>query len=304
MQSAMPRRNNDATSGDVLRRGVRQLRMHSIPNAALDAELLLADVKGCSREELLTHPELPITSKQRSQYLDHVARRGRHEPFAYLHGTATFYGLEFQVDPRVLIPRPKTEGLFERALELFRSLHPAPRTIADIGTGSGCLAVLLAKYLPGTAVYATDSSRRALAVARANAKRHGVDGAITFRAGSLFRPLKLLRPDGVVANLPYLPPTFRKDVTTMHLDLTDATAATRFEPETALTDGSDDGSATIRAFLAEAPSAVGTSAVIVCEVNPQHAERVRLEAETQFPHGSVALDTDTAGRQHYLTIQT
>lgn len=169
----------------------------------LDAEVLLARVRDCQRILLYTAYQEVVPDEQRSRFRELVRRRGQGEPVAYLVGSREFFSLPFTVSPAVLVPRPETEGLVVRVLDLCREAA-APR-IVDVGTGSGAVAVTLAKHLPRAEVAATDISGEALAVARENAARHGVAERVAFHEADLLSDPALRGPwDVIVANLPYV----------------------------------------------------------------------------------------------------
>lgn len=170
--------------------GIRRLREAHVPSFTLAAELLLLHVLGRDRTWLYAHPEEAITERDWQRFLSLVERRAAREPTQYLTGKQEFWGLEFEVTPDVLIPRPETEHVIEVALDrlgLNEARHGRPQTargeglrIADIGTGSGCIAVALATELPAVQIHATDFSTKALEIARRNAARHGVADRIQF----------------------------------------------------------------------------------------------------------------------------
>lgn len=167
----------------------------------LDAEVLLAHVRGCPRIALYTAFDTPVAEAERGRFRELVKRRGAGEPVAYLVGSREFFSLPFAVDKAVLVPRPETEGLVVRVLDLCRAAA-APRII-DVGTGSGAIVVALAKHLPRATFAATDVSAEALEVARANAERHGVGERITFLHGDLLAAAA--GPwDVIVSNPPYV----------------------------------------------------------------------------------------------------
>ena len=167
----------------------------------LDAEVLLAFVRGCPRIALYTAFDEPVDDAGRARFRELVKRRGEGEPVAYLVGSREFFSLPFTVTKAVLVPRPETEGLVVRALDLCRGMA-APR-IADVGTGSGAVAVTLAKHLPKAALVATDIASDALEVARGNAARHGVSDRVTCVACDLLADVT--GPfDVVVSNPPYV----------------------------------------------------------------------------------------------------
>ncbi|MFM8283819.1 MAG: peptide chain release factor N(5)-glutamine methyltransferase [Planctomycetaceae bacterium] len=167
----------------------------------LDAEVLLAHVRGCPRIALYTAFDEPVPEAARARFRELVKRRGGGEPVAYLVGAREFFSLPFHVSPAVLVPRPETEGLVVRVIDLCKSLA-APR-IADVGTGSGAIAVALAKHLPRATLTAIDRSEAALAVARSNVDRHGVGDRLTLHHADLLDGLP--GPfDVVVSNPPYV----------------------------------------------------------------------------------------------------
>ena len=208
----------------------------------LDARLLLEHVCGCRHADLIAHPERPLSAAQAAEFEALVARRAVGEPLAYLVGNAWFGDLAFRVTSAVLIPRPDTEVLVELAVERAQAFA-SPR-IVDLGTGSGIVAISLARRCPDAQVTATDVSAAALDVARANAIRHGA--AVRFVEGDWFAPLGNERFDLVVSNPPYV---VEGDP---HLQLN----GLPFEPRRALTDGiaGGDGLACIRRIVAAAPA--------------------------------------------------
>ena len=169
----------------------------------LDAEVLLAHVRGCPRIALYTAFDVPVSAAERGRFRELVKRRGAGEPVAYLVGSREFFSLAFAVDRAVLVPRPETEGLVVRVIDLCRTAA-APRII-DVGTGSGAIAVALARHLPRAAFTATDVSADALAVARGNAARHGVAERIAFVSCDLLDEPAAAGPwDVIVSNPPYV----------------------------------------------------------------------------------------------------
>ena len=192
---------------EVLHHGVRRLLAAGIENGRLDAEVLLGHVLGNSREQLLLAANVPISHAQRDAYDRVLARRLEREPVSYITGMREFWSLDFHVTRAVLIPRPETERLVEVALALANDLG-AGRTlrIADLGTGSGAIAVALAKELTDAEIVAVDLSADALAVARRNAARHGVANRIKFVRGDLFAAIGARAAlHLIVSNPPYLP---------------------------------------------------------------------------------------------------
>ena len=169
--------------------------------ARQDAEALFLHVLGKNKAWLFAHSDEQLAASEASRYAELLERRYRGEPIQYIVGEAEFYGLPFRVTPDVLIPRPETEHLVEKALEVAASF-PAPR-IVDVGTGSGCIAVALAHHLPQARITAIDLSAPALAIAEENAKRNGV--ALRFLEGDLLTPVAGEHFDLIVSNPPYVP---------------------------------------------------------------------------------------------------
>src|SRR6202047_3228153 len=179
----------------ALKKGIAQLRDAQVPSFTLSAELLLLHTLGRNRTWLYAHPEETIAEADAQRYFAFLTRRAVGEPTQHLTGKQEFWGLELEVTPEVLIPRPETEHLIEVALDRLalreiRAGRPqktdgAGWHIADIGTGSGCIAIALATELPAATIYATDISPAALAIARRNALRHGVVGRIHFLESNL-----------------------------------------------------------------------------------------------------------------------
>lgn len=177
-------------------------RLSSLTTGRRDAELLLLWVVGRDRAWLMTHPDAGLTAEQQAQYENWIARRALQEPVQYIVGEQEFYGLAMKVTPEVLIPRPETEHLVEAAIE--RLPRNGTVRIADVGTGSGAIAVALAHALPKAQLTALDISPGALEVARENAERHGVAGRIRLLESDLLRAIRGETFDAVVSNPPYV----------------------------------------------------------------------------------------------------
>ena len=184
-----------------------ELARNSVVNPRVDAEILLARALGSTRSALLAHCRDPVDEPSRQVFFAGVGERSRGKPLQYILGQQEFRGLLFEVSPAVFIPRPETEFVVEAALE---RLQDGRLNLADVGTGSGCLAVSLAVALPGARLWATDLSGEALEVARRNAARHGVGNKITFLQGNLLKPVASRLSEGqldaVVSNPPYVDP--------------------------------------------------------------------------------------------------
>jgi release factor glutamine methyltransferase len=260
----------------------------------MEAEVLLAYILGTSRAVLIAHPERPLTPAQLDRYQALVRRRAADYPLPYLIGRLEFYGLEFEVTPEVLIPRPETETLVELALAR------RPRSAVDVGTGSGCIAVSLAVHLPEATIYATEISPAALAVARRNAERHGVAERVRLLAGDLLSPCP--GPvDLIVSNPPYVA---TGEWASLPASVRD------YEPSLAL-DGGPDGLDVVRRLLAQAPAVLAgplsaegrPGGALLIEIGAGQGEAAANLARTFFPQATLRVLPDLAGRDRVIEIQ-
>ena len=193
--------------GVALRDAMARMRSAGVPSHALAAELLLMHVLDCDRAWLYAHPEAPLDAEDARRYFEFVTQRAEGTPTQYLTGKQEFWGLEFEVTPAVLIPRPETEHIVEVAVErLGKERANASLRIADVGTGSGCIAVAFAHEFPRAEIFATDISADALAVAARNAARHNVAERVHFLECNLLDAFASERAtfDMIVSNPPYV----------------------------------------------------------------------------------------------------
>ncbi len=228
--------------------------------ARRDAELLLAYLLQRDRTWLMTHRADILSAEIHGQMQDLVARRARHEPLQYILGQQEFYGLPLRVTPDTLIPRPETEHLVEAVLEAAPRLHQPPR-IVDVGTGTGAIALALAKNLPDARIYACDLSAAALEVARDNAQRLGLRERIEFRQSDLLAGYMSASSrddlfDAVISNPPYVP---KGDAAEMQPDVRD------YEPHMALFAG-DDGLTIYRRLVVEAHTMLRHGGLLAMEI--------------------------------------
>jgi release factor glutamine methyltransferase len=268
------------TIGGLLNWTAKFLAQKSAEFPRLDAEVLLAHVLGCKRIDLygLRFGE-PADEDTRQRYRDLVRRRVEGCPVAYLVGRKEFFSLEFEVSPAVLIPRPDTELVVMTCLDLARSMTQ-PKVL-DLGTGSGCLAVAIARHHAGAQVTAVDISAEALGVARRNAQKHGVAERNRFLQGDLFQPLDGAEQfDFIVSNPPYIP----------HADIPKLPAGVRdYEPHEAL-DGGPDGYAVLERIAAGAKEHLVPGGYLIVEIGAPQEQlaRERLAAyelaDTIFDH--------------------
>ena len=265
---------------------------------ALDTQVLLAHALSRPRTWLLARPEYVPSPKEAQTFLGLLERAAVGEPIPYLIGAREFYGLDFIVTPAVLIPRPETELLVERGLAWLHcrkstvsNRQSAAMFVADVGTGSGCIAVALARLASNARIVATDISSEALEVARANTRRHEVADRIEFLQGDLLEPLP--EPVNLIgANLPYVPtPSF------------DSLQVARSEPRLAL-DGGPDGLTLIRRLLARAPTKLAPHGALLLEIEARQGAKALDLARAAFPAAQVRLQRDLAGLDRLLEIQT
>jgi release factor glutamine methyltransferase len=293
----------------ALKQAMHRLREGGVPSHTLAAELLLMHVTGRERVWLYAHHEELLSPAQEQSYFDLVARRIAGTPTQYLTGKQEFWGLEFEVAPGVLIPRPETEHVVEVALERFSVKHGhsfardttlgaasgGALRIADVGTGSGCLAVALAKEFPESSVVATDISAAALAIARRNAARHGVASRIDFHECNLLDDFisSPLLFDLVVSNPPYI-----ADAESANLPRD----VREHEPHSALFGGAH-GSELYSPLIAQAAQLLRPGGVFVCEIGFGALDRVCPLLDDSSVWTAVKVTNDLAGIPRVLSAQ-
>jgi release factor glutamine methyltransferase len=257
---------------ELLREGTSFLEEEGIALPRREAELLLSLLLSCRRIDLYVEPERPVSSDHENVFREQLIRRSRREPIQYITGEVTFCGLSFSVCPGVFIPRPETELIIEQA----GVIHPPPPRILDLCTGSGALAIALAKQFPHSGIVATDIDETPLKVARANAERHGALSQIRFVQGDLFAPFRAgaERFDLIVCNPPYIP---EQDRATLQPEVRD------YEPALALF-ASEEGTAFYRRILREAPSFLTETGHLLFELGAGQAAwfRTFVAQETEF----------------------
>jgi len=254
-----------------------------------EAQLILADLLDRPRAWILAHPEFILGEADKRSFGVALARLAKGEPLPYVLGWWEFYGRRFRLAPSVLIPRPESELLVEKALERLR-LIPAPVRIVDVGTGSGCLGVTLAAEVPNLCLAATDVSAEPLRVARRNAHEHGVEGRISFVQADLLDPLA--GPfDLVVANLPYVPSSALR-----------GTPVGRWEPGLAL-DGGPDGLEMTGRLLRSLPGKLSPTGAAFLEIGADQGKAVQSAAKLALPDADVQITQDLAGHDRVLEIR-
>jgi len=261
----------------------------------LDARLLLENSIGRDHSYLVTHPEYRLSLEEQHVYKQRLSRATCGEPVPYILGKAPFYGVDFIVNPAVLIPRPETEHLLEVALNWAKRPNQRGQvlTVVDVGTGSGCLAILLAQRLQDAKIFAIDSSLTALDVARQNATNFDLTSGITFLEGNLMDPVK--EPvDLIVANLPYI-------ADDEWVDLPES--VTKYEPALALRGGSD-GLDLVRALLDQSTSRLAMEGAIFLEIGWRQGEAAGRLASDRFPEAEVKILKDYGGHDRIVSIIT
>jgi release factor glutamine methyltransferase len=271
------------TVGGLLNWTAKYLAQKASEFPRLDAEVLLAHALGCKRIDLygIRFAE-PASEEARQRYRDLVRRRVEGCPVAYLVGRKEFFSLEFEVSPAVLIPRPDTELVVTTCLDLARGM--AEPRVLDLGTGSGCLAVTVAKQHPRAKVTAVDVDHEALAVARRNAQRHGVSQRITFCQGDLFAPLAAgERFDLILSNPPYIP---EGEIPKLAPGVRD------YEPHVALNGGAD-GYAVLERIATQAKDYLTPGGFLVVEIGSPQESRARaiLGAHPEYELADTLFDS-------------
>ena len=276
---------------DALRWGVRLLTANGGDSPRLDAEVLLAHVLSCTRSQLHARWSECLDQKVAQRYTALIQRRARHEPVAYLVGQRAFFDMDLRVSPAVLIPRPETEHLVEEALH-WAAAHPEITQVADVGTGSGALAVTLAARLPRAHVWAVDISSAALQVAAENVGHYGLGNRVTLVCGDLLS--RLNGPfDLIVANLPYVR---HDEIATLMPDVA------QFEPHLAL-DGGADGLDLIRRLAAFLPTRLAQPGLALLEIDPRQAGVVQSLLQEQLPDATCHVLADYAGLARLVRVE-
>ena len=256
------------TAAKSLKWAMEYLSSCKVPMSHVEAVHLISHVLGCQRKDLLVYPDRVLTSNEMERFKAYVYRRGKREPLQYIIGEVEFRGLLFKVNKDVLIPRPETELLVEDAVKSVGSNSDI--TVLDLCTGSGCIAICVAKELnEGLMVYAVDISAGAIEVAKENAGRHGVEDRITFLVGDLFSPLEPLnlkrRVDIIVSNPPYVS---KREMEELQPEIKE------YEPASALY-GGEDGLDFYRRIIHGAPVYLAYGGLLIMEIGYGQAERVK-----------------------------
>jgi release factor glutamine methyltransferase len=255
------------TIGRLLQWTADYLKQHGAENPRLEAEVLLAHARGCKRVELYTSFGDVADDALRTKFRELVKRRADGVPFAYLAGKREFYSLDFRVTPDVLIPRPETEFLVIALLDLVKAMPPSEASVevADVGTGSGIIAVSVARHAPRVRVTAIDQSPQALAIARENAEKHGVTSRVTFVESDLFAAIPADQRFAIIASNP--PYVSEAEYAALAPEVRD------HEPRTALVAG-PTGTEVIERLLPQAAARLKPGGALLLEISPMLQQRV------------------------------
>jgi release factor glutamine methyltransferase len=294
-----------ATTEQALEKGSQILKKSGIPHYILDSEIILSRVLDISREDLLTHPQRPLTRSERDGFLNYISKRKQGTPLAYIIGYKHFRNLKLSVDENVLVPRPETELIIDGLIE-YKDKNPFPGQEAvflDIGTGSGCLVVATACEL-GRDIHkyiATDISKQALKVAYKNAKKYNVEQCIKFLYGDLMEPIFYGIKDFhcckkiiITANLPYLTDDQYKNSPSIWK-----------EPISALLGGDHgldlytDLVHQVKLFRAR----VGASIVLFLEIDPFQKKEIGKIIANEFPEHSLSFKKDLSGKTRVAIVE-
>jgi release factor glutamine methyltransferase len=279
----------------VIRETIREthqtLESSGIPDARLEAEVMVMTVMRMTRQNIFAEQEQEVPANAAQDLAGIIAQRLERTPLAYILGYREFYGINVLVTPDVLIPRPETEGIVEHTLFMaLMGMETRELTIADVGTGSGAIAVNLAIHLPAARIFAVDISEPALDVAAYNIRGHSVADRVQLGHGDLLEPLP--EPvDLIVANLPYIPtgrlPTLQPEV--------------QQEPQLAL-DGGPDGLDVVRRLMAQAPGKLNAPGIILLELDPEQFPAAEAIALQHFPDAEISAEQDLTRRDRIMVI--
>ena len=285
------------TAQALLKEGVDTLSANGIESARLEAELLLAHVLDVRKEDIILHPDRGLTDPQEEKFQQHVERRCRKEPLAYIIGHREFWSLDFKVNSKVLIPRPETEGIIQRLMSLAgNEARENFFRVLDVGTGSGILAVVAAAELPKAQVTAVDISADALEVARTNAHRHQVADRIDFLQMDVMMDWHLPENpfyDFFLSNPPYIP---SGELERLMPDIRD------FEPRAAL-DGGPDGLTCYHHIVPNAFRYLKPGGHLIIEVGDGQAGLVMQNLQAQGGFDEIAIIQDLSGKERVVSAR-
>ena len=281
----------------VIRATHSKLESFYIPDARLEAEVIVMNIMRMPRQDLFANQEMEVSGQQEHELTEVLERRRKREPLAYILGYKEFYGVNLLVNSDVLIPRPETELIVEHTLFMgLMGMETAELTIADVGTGTAAIAINLALHLPSANIYAIDLFDPVLDVSSYNIRLHNVADRITLLKGDLLEPLP--EPvDLIVANLPYIP---RERISGLQPEI-------QWEPTEAL-DGGTDGLELIRRLLEQAAdpdsSRLKDSGIIILELDPDQIPEVTRITNKLFPSAEISVELDLAQHERIFVVNT
>lgn len=271
---------------ELLGKTTTYFESRGVPNAKLDAQILLAEVLGCKRLELFLRFEDPVVSPQLDRYREFVRRRAKREPLQHILGKTEFFGIVVKSDARALVPRPETEYLCELLTERFFADASAKLSILELGVGSGAVSLALKKYFKNASVKGVDISPDALSLACENAQSLGLDAE--FLLSDWFENLRGEKFDLIVANPPYLS---REELECAQPEVRE------FDPISALV-SPEDGIADLRKILSNAPEFLNDGGLVACECGVAHPDM--LAAEFAGAYSELATAADMSNRPRYV----
>jgi release factor glutamine methyltransferase len=281
-------------AGEALRKYTSILKQHGLDEAAEDAKVLLCSVLGLGISQLFAQSDRALSDEELHRMEGLIDKRINRVPTAYLINSRQFYGMDFYVDSRVLIPRPETEVLVEEAIKFgqeWRKKNQGVMNIADVGTGSGAIAVALASNIPGSTVYATDISEDALSVAAINIQKHGLEGRIKLSKGYLLQQI-IEKLHMVVANLPYIK---ESDLALLPPEIS------KHEPRAAL-DGGKYGTEMIQELIRQSAGKIAAGGAVLLEIGIGQEEGIIRTVEANLPGAKVELTKDLSDINRVLKI--
>ncbi len=277
------------TINKALERGSKMLKDKNINSAHLDAELLLSFVLKKTKEFFYSHPNYKLTWWQKKRFQQLIKKRSKNYPIAYILGYKEFYGLKFLVNKNVLVPRPETELLVETARRVVSTDPTSQDQIAEIGTGSACIAISLAKNNFSN-IIATDISNKALKIAKKNSELHQTKDKVKFLKGDLLKPLQNKKIDILIANLPYLSAKYKQE------------KSIKFEPQTALYAG-PDGLDKYRKLFEQISKLKNKPSYILIELNPEQVNSLFKYIKRLFPLAKIETKKDLNNLERVMIIK-
>ena len=270
------------TIAEALSEAAALLNAAEVPDARRDADALLRIAISRDKAFVIAYPDYTLRQDETERLLSFVERRANREPLQYIAGQTEFYRLDFEVTPDVLIPRPETEAIVERAIEYLKTNPNAE--FCEIGVGSGCIAVSILVNVKHAKATCGDISEKALAVAAKNAEKHDVSERLNLLISDVYSAIPSARFDAIVSNPPYVP---KQDLETLQVEVA------QFEPHIALSDGAD-GLSIVRRIVADAPDHLESGGILLMEIGFDQADRVEQMFDRQLWR-NVKIEDDLQG---------